>query len=292
MRINTMPLKATDIAVCAKRSDNKTFEYEATNWRVTKLAGLDAPPIEVFSDKKGQGHGSYITGVRYDARDIDISARSQLKANIVADRSDAVDFHQLDYTYTLYIYFMNSFAKIENCRLQGFKCDNKNTYKRCEMEVSFLCPDPMMVTGQYETKTIQANGDASGDYHYYPLATCYSEEAMIRKVEFTATEQINDFAIGPFKSSVILYSNEKIFTGQKVTIIVSREDWTISIYADGILRKKSSISTSTAEGFMTKGGTSSRERFMLIVNYAGANPTQPDLQITYANAKSNAARGI
>lgn len=175
-------MKDTDICVHAVRSDNKEFAYEGASWRVTNFKGLDAPPMELFSEKKGIGHGVYITGARYDARDIDISARSQINGTITADRKEAVEFHDLDYTYKLYIFYMGRFAVIENCRLQGFKCENKKTSKKCEMEVSYLQPDAVIAkTGYYETETIARYSSSST----YPLPdNTYSEATAFNYVEF------------------------------------------------------------------------------------------------------------
>lgn len=175
-------LKDTEICVHAVRSDNKEFEYEGVKWRVTKLDGLATPQIELFNEKKGVGHGTYVTGSRYDARDVDISARAQLKATITADRETAVNFHSLDYTYTLYFFYMGRFAVLENCKLQGFKCTNDKTMKRSEIEVSYYQADPVIAkTGYYETETIEKS---SSNTYPLPSNTSYSEASAISYVEF------------------------------------------------------------------------------------------------------------
>lgn len=179
-------LKDTEICVHAVRSDNKEFEYEGVKWRVTKLDGLATPQIELFNEKKGVGHGTYVTGSRYDARDVDISARAQLKATITADRETAVNFHSLDYTYTLYFFYMGRFAVLENCKLQGFKCTNDKTMKRSEIEVSYYQADPVIAkTGYYETETIEKS---SSNTYPLPSNTSYSEASAISYVEFQTGE--------------------------------------------------------------------------------------------------------
>ena len=136
------------------RNDGAIFAFEKNGWRVTNLEGIDAPKIEIFSQSKGYGNGSIITGKRYDGRDIDIEAVNQDKSNNETKRAEALAFFKLDYTYAAIFEYMGKVACIENCELSGRKIENKNIFDRTVLTLSLFCPKPLFMEMKDTTKTV------------------------------------------------------------------------------------------------------------------------------------------
>ena len=60
-----------NLAIRVVRSDGVSFEYEEDDykgWHITGLEGLDFPNLEIFTEDRGFGNGSIITGKRKQTR--------------------------------------------------------------------------------------------------------------------------------------------------------------------------------------------------------------------------------
>ncbi len=134
MELRNIKLKAT-------RSDGQIFEYQNDDWIITSLDGLDFPPVEIFRSNRGYGNGSIITGKRKTERNIDIVTHGQSWHTNVADRIQAIAFHNNNYTFDLEVTYMGTTRVAKNCELDGAKCPFDNMYLPLELTVSFLSPE-------------------------------------------------------------------------------------------------------------------------------------------------------
>lgn len=63
--------------VLIHRSDGQTFAMDDKPIGLLELKGVDAPAMEVFTEKNAVGDGDTVTGSRVAARDITIRAKSR-----------------------------------------------------------------------------------------------------------------------------------------------------------------------------------------------------------------------
>ena len=129
------------VRVVATRSDGEIFSYSNADWGVTELSGIDFPPIEIFTEDRGFGNGSIVTGKRKGCREIEIVAENKNTANNDIDRLAALPFHNSNYTYDLEFMYMGQTKIAKNCELQDASCPAKNVFEPLELMIEFLAPD-------------------------------------------------------------------------------------------------------------------------------------------------------
>lgn len=131
----------TTVKVVATRSDGEIFSYSNSDWGVTELSGIDFPPIEIFTEDRGFGNGSIITGKRKGSREIEIVAENKNTLNNDIDRLAALPFHNSNYTYDIEFTYMGQIKIAKNCELQDASCPAKNVHEPLELAVGFLAPE-------------------------------------------------------------------------------------------------------------------------------------------------------
>lgn len=138
-----------NLAIRVVRSDGVSFEYEADDykgWHITSLEGLDFPNLEIFTEDRGFGNGSIITGKRKEARDINIKARCSFTSR--AERERVVGFHNNNYTFDLYINYMGINRIAKGCELKSCKCPTENIYKPLNITVGYLHPESDLLSNE------------------------------------------------------------------------------------------------------------------------------------------------
>ena len=131
----------TTVKVVATRSDGEIFSYRNSDWGVTELSGIDFPPIEIFTEDRGSGNGSIITGKRKGSREIEIVAENKNTLNNDIDRLAALPFHNSNYTYDIEFTYMGQTKIAKDCELQDASCPAKNVHEPLELTVGFLAPE-------------------------------------------------------------------------------------------------------------------------------------------------------
>ncbi|MCU7380856.1 phage tail family protein [Clostridiales Family XIII bacterium ASD5510] len=181
-----------EVKVIAKRSDGQVFSYENADWGILELDGLSFPPIEIFKKNRGFGNGAIITGKRKDAREIDIVATSRNRANNTIDRKRALAFHNSNYTFDLYITYLDTTRIAKECELQGAKCPTGNVYDRQILTVNYLAADADLFE---DSSVITQFKNVYPLWHVaraYPpdgsLAFGYTENATSKIIEYLGSE--------------------------------------------------------------------------------------------------------
>lgn len=129
------------VQIKAKRSDGQVMTYNSDDWGITKMDGLDFPPIEIFTENRGLGNGVIITGKRKDAREIEIEVESKITGNNEICREQFISFHNSNHTYELEVTYMGRTRIVKNCELKEALCANKNIFEPLEGELTFLSAD-------------------------------------------------------------------------------------------------------------------------------------------------------
>lgn len=108
---------------------------------ITAIEGLDSPDIQIFSQQKARGDGSFITRDRYGEREITIEA--SCKTNDDALRRRLVSFFNTKKVFRLDITYRSTTRWIEG-KVSGKSVPSGNVYELPEVTVSFRCPDPFL----------------------------------------------------------------------------------------------------------------------------------------------------
>lgn len=137
-----MDKKVTIVAKKYSKSGAATFEYEAGDWKITAIEGIDAPTIELFKSPRGIGDGDLLTGSRLHSRLITIKARLANISNYEAQRNAILSFHDVRAKYKLEITYLGRTVETEMCAIEAISYPTINVYKSPEFVVGFFAADP------------------------------------------------------------------------------------------------------------------------------------------------------
>lgn len=126
--------------VLIHRSDGQTFAMDDRPMGLVELEGVDAPVMEVFTEKNAVGDGDTVTGSRVAARDITIRAKSRGGIKNAILRARAVVFFDPQYTYDVDISYDGVTRTARDCRLKAVAIPSGSLYQPLDITATFLCP--------------------------------------------------------------------------------------------------------------------------------------------------------
>lgn len=126
--------------VLIHRSDGQTFAMDDRPMGLVELEGVDAPVMEVFTEKNAVGDGDTVTGSRVAARDITIRAKSRGGIKNAILRARAVVFFDPQYTYDVDISYDGVTRTARDCRLRAVAIPSGSLYQPLDITATFLCP--------------------------------------------------------------------------------------------------------------------------------------------------------
>lgn len=126
--------------VLIHRSDGQTFAMDDRPMGLVELDGVDAPAMEVFTEKNAVGDGDTVTGSRVAARDITIRAKSRGGIKNAILRARAVVFFDPQYTYDVDISYDGVTRTARDCRLKAVAIPSGSLYQPLDITATFLCP--------------------------------------------------------------------------------------------------------------------------------------------------------
>lgn len=126
--------------VLIHRSDGQTFAMDDRPMGLLELEGVDAPAMEVFTEKNAVGDGDTVTGSRVAARDITIRAKSRGGIKNAILRARAVVFFDPQYTYDVDISYDGVTRTARDCRLKAVAIPSGSLYQPLDITATFLCP--------------------------------------------------------------------------------------------------------------------------------------------------------
>ena len=126
--------------VVVHRSDGQTFAFDDRPMGLLELEGVDAPAMEVFTEKNAVGDGDTVTGSRVAARDITIRAKSRGGIKNAILRARAVVFFDPQYTYDVDISYDGVTRTARDCRLRAVAIPSGSLYQPLDITATFLCP--------------------------------------------------------------------------------------------------------------------------------------------------------
>lgn len=126
--------------VLIHRSDGQTFAFDDRPMGLLELEGVDAPAMEVFTEKNAVGDGDTVTGSRVAAREITIRAKSRGGIKNAILRARAVVFFDPQYTYDVDISYDGVTRTARDCRLRAVAIPSGSLYQPLDITATFLCP--------------------------------------------------------------------------------------------------------------------------------------------------------
>lgn len=126
--------------VLIHRSDGQTFAMDDKPIGLLELKGVDAPAMEVFTEKNAVGDGDTVTGSRVAARDITIRAKSRGGIKNAILRARTVVFFDPQYTYDVDISYDGVTRTARDCRLRAVAIPSGSLYQPLDITATFLCP--------------------------------------------------------------------------------------------------------------------------------------------------------
>lgn len=134
-------------------SDNQQFVIDGGNskWKATKIEGIDALTLNVYTETPAIGTGEIVTGKYTGRRDISVTAHISYPFSSPV-RSEVMDFFDPDDTYTMEIEYDNKDLFID-CELLAYKLPTGNNRRPLDLTFTMLCPDPYFYSGIREVST-------------------------------------------------------------------------------------------------------------------------------------------
>ena len=126
--------------VLIHRSDGQTFAMDDKPIGLLELKGVDAPAMEVFTEKNAVGDGDTVTGSRVAAREITIRAKSRGGIKNAILRARAVVFFDPQYTYDVDISYDGVTRTARDCRLKAVAIPSGSLYQPLDITATFLRP--------------------------------------------------------------------------------------------------------------------------------------------------------
>lgn len=126
--------------VLIHRSDGQTFAMDDRPMGLVELEGVDAPAMEVFTEKNAVADGDTVTGSRVAAREITIRAKSRGGIKNAILRARAVVFFDPQYTYDVDISYDGVTRTARDCRLKAVAIPSGSLYQPLDITATFLCP--------------------------------------------------------------------------------------------------------------------------------------------------------
>lgn len=137
-------------------SDSEEFIIDGDDkeWRETKIEGIDALTVNVYTETPAIGSGEIVTGKYTGRRDISVTAHRSSLNGIPEARNAVMDFFDPDDTYTMEIIYNGKHLFID-CELLAYKLPTENIHRPLDLTFTMLCPDPRFYTEDHQLKISQ-----------------------------------------------------------------------------------------------------------------------------------------
>lgn len=186
------------------RSDAKEFTIGLSDWKITKLDGIDAPNFSLFTDKNAVGDGALLSGKRVDDRDVYVEAKSRFPLKNEELRARALSFFNPKYTYKIHITYQGVTRWIDG-ELEGFSLPSENVYRNMILKVRFFCKDGYFKSEDNFGKDIASESKMFG----FPFIQTQKVKTVASAFNFAKMVQIdNDGDVDTYCSARIIFNGD------------------------------------------------------------------------------------
>lgn len=154
------------------REDSKRFilggSYSDTAaWGITSIDGIGKIEAEISTEKNATGDGDTITGVRFPARNIDITANVKNRKNNEVEKRKADSFFNPKHNFTLFIADGNTTRWIK-AKIEKFACPRK--HGNIQLSLALKCVDPYFYSKDNYGKNIASVKPVFGFPYISPVS--------------------------------------------------------------------------------------------------------------------------
>ncbi len=153
-------------------SDNREFTIDSENslWKATKIEGIDALTLNVYTETPAIGVGEIVTGKHTGRRDINITAHRSSHKFISDARDTIINFFNPDDTYKMEIEYNGKNLCIDG-ELLAYKLPTENIHRPLDLTFTMLCPDPYFYKNKSMAISPYARFMVGGIYPVAPIFT-------------------------------------------------------------------------------------------------------------------------
>ena len=123
------------------RQDGKELAADETDWGLTAIDGAAAPQYQVYTSDQARGDGSFVTGRRVAARDLEFSAAVMDAGSNAVLRKAALSFFRPGVEYRIYWTYLGTTRWITG-ELTAFKAPSGPVGEAQTFSAYFLCAKP------------------------------------------------------------------------------------------------------------------------------------------------------
>lgn len=175
------------------RSDGHTFAINDSPMGLVELSGVDAPAIEIFTEKNAVGDGDIVTGQRTASRLITVKARERGTRLNRQMRALASSFFTPTYSFDATIAYNGSTRTARDCRLKALALPTGNVYAPLELTLSLLCPTGYLESGGLHGEDLNSINPRLG----WPFVSLDGKGFLFGVHNFTKTITVKNTGVAP-----------------------------------------------------------------------------------------------
>lgn len=175
------------------RSDGREFRFDDSPMGITKLEGVDAPKLEVFTEKNAIGDGDVVTGKRVASRLIEVAASSRILGMTEQMRKIASAFFNPSFTFDVRIVYGKLSRTARGCELKAIALPTGNISHRFTASVTFLAPNGFLEGDGIYGRDINAVTGRLG----WPFVSVVGRGFLYSKFNFSKVIDVNNDGDAP-----------------------------------------------------------------------------------------------
>lgn len=129
------------------RSDGQEMRFDDAPMGIVELEGIDAPKVELFTEKNAIGDGDVVTGKRVASRTIKLEASTRVIALSVQMRRLLAAFFNPVYTFDVQFVYGELTRTARGCELKAMEIPTGNIHDRLRITMTLLSPNGYLEDG-------------------------------------------------------------------------------------------------------------------------------------------------
>ena len=129
------------------RSDGQELRFDDAPMGIVGLEGIDAPKVELFTEKNAIGDGDVVTGKRVASRTIKLEASTRIIGLGQQMRILLAAFFNPTYTFDIRFIYGDLTRTARDCQIKAMEMPTGNIYERFRITMTLLSPNGYLEDG-------------------------------------------------------------------------------------------------------------------------------------------------
>lgn len=129
------------------RSDGQEMRFDDAPMGIVGLEGIDAPKVELFTEKNAIGDGDVVTGKRVASRSIKIEASTRIIGLGQQMRILLAAFFNPTYTFDVQFVYGDLTRTARDCHIRALEMPTENIYERFRITMTLMSPNGYLEDG-------------------------------------------------------------------------------------------------------------------------------------------------